>query len=103
MYSLFNLNPSLSPPIDYFTKITPFRYITGSPKTLIPVYSFSLHSPSIQPAGSINSSRIRNFQVEVDVHPLPINTSYTYDLRIYVENINFFEVASGLGGLKYAL
>ena len=89
--------------IDYFTKITPFKYITGSPKTLIPIYTFSLHSPSIQPSGSINSSRIRNFQVEVDVYPLPVNTSYTYDLNIYVENINFFEVASGMGGLKYAL
>ena len=89
--------------IDYFTKITPFRCISGSAKSLIPIYSFSLHSPSAQPSGSINASRIRNFQVEVDVYPLPVNTNYTYDLRIYVENINFFEVASGMGGLKYAL
>lgn len=90
-------------PIEFFTKITPFRYVTGSPKTLIPIYSFALHSPSTQPSGSINSSRIRNFQVEVDVYPLPTNTTYTYDLTIYVENINFFEVASGMGGIKYAL
>lgn len=90
-------------PIDYFTKVVPFKYITGSPKTLIPIYSFALHSPTPQPSGSINASRIRNFQVEVDVYPLPINTNYTYNLQIYVENINFFEVASGMGGLKYAL
>jgi hypothetical protein len=90
-------------PIDYFTKVVPFKYITGSPKTLIPIYSFALHSPTVQPSGSINASRIRNFQVEVDVYPLPINTNYTYNLQIYVENINFFEVASGMGGLKYAL
>lgn len=90
-------------PIDYFTKIVPFKYVSGSPKTLVPIYSFALHSPSTQPSGSLNSSRIRNFQVEVDVYPLPINTNYTYDLTIYVENINFFEVASGMGGLKYAL
>jgi hypothetical protein len=39
----------------------------------------------------------------VDVFPLPPNTTYSYDLNIYVENINWFEVASGMGGLKYAL
>ena len=88
---------------DYFTKITPWRYMKGQTKTLFPVYSFSLHSPGVQPSGSINASRIRNFQVEVDVFDLPPNTTYTYDLTIYVENINFFEVASGMGGVKYAL
>ena len=75
----------------------------GQTKTLFPVYSFSLHSPGVQPSGSINASRIRNFQVEVDFFDLPPNTTYTYDLTIYVENINFFEVASGMGGVKYAI
>ena len=89
-------------PVDYFTKITPWKFVSGFPKN-IPIYSFSLGSPSPQPSGSINSSRIRNFQVEVDVYPLPAGTTYTYDLNIYVENINFFEIASGMGGLKYAL
>lgn len=89
--------------VDYFTKITPWRYMKGQTKTLFPVYSFSLHSPGVQPSGSINASRIRNFQVEIDVFDLPANTSYTYDITIYVENINFFEVASGMGGLKYAI
>jgi len=89
--------------IDFFTKINPWKYVSGQPKTLIPIYSFALHSPGTQPSGSINASRIRNFQVEVDVYPLPAGTTYTYDMTIYVENINFFEVASGMGGLKYAL
>jgi hypothetical protein len=90
-------------PVDFFTKITPWKCVTGQPKTLIPIYSFELHSPSVQPSGSLNSSRIRNFQVEVDVYPLPAGTTYTYNLTIYVESLNFFEVASGMGGLKYAL
>jgi hypothetical protein len=89
--------------IDYFTKITPWKSNSGNPKTLLPIYSFALHSPGTQPSGSINSSRITNFQVEVDVYPLPTGTTYTYDLSIYVENLNWFEVASGTGGLKYAL
>ncbi len=90
-------------PIDYFTKITPWKVFNGKYSGVIPAYSFALHSPSTQPSGSINSSRIKNFQVEVDFYPLPVNTNYVYDLTIYVENINFFEVASGMGGLKYAL
>lgn len=89
--------------IDYFTKITPWKNLSGNPKMLLPVYSFAIHSPGTQPSGSINTSRITNFQVEVDVYPLPTGTTYTYDLVIYVENLNFFEVASGMGGLKYAL
>ena len=89
--------------IDYFTRITPFRNLSGDSDELIPIYSFSLNSPSPQPAGSINSSRIRNFQVEVDVYPLPPNTTYTYNLNIYIESYNFFEVASGMGGKKFAV
>lgn len=90
-------------PVEYFTKISPWKFTSGNPKTLLPIYSFELYSPTEQPSGSINSSRIRNFQVEVDLYPLPSGTTYTYNLTIYVENLNFFEVASGMGGLKYAL
>ena len=90
-------------PIDYFTKITPYKTLSGRPGQQIPVYNFALHSPTTQPSGSINTSRIKNFQVEVDFYPLPVNTNYVYDLTIYVENLNWFEVAGGMGGLKYAL
>jgi hypothetical protein len=90
-------------PIDYFTRITPFRSLTGDSDHLIPVYSFTLHSPTNQPAGSINTSRIRNFQVELDVYPLPLNTTYTYNLYLYVESYNFFEVTAGMGGKRFAV
>jgi len=90
-------------PVDFFTSLTPYRYLSGDSEEFIPVYSFSLHSPSTQPCGSINASRIRNFQVDVDVFPLPANTTYAYNLYIYAESINFFEVASGMGNRKYAL
>jgi hypothetical protein len=89
--------------VDFLTKVSTFRYTTGIGQEGLPIYSFQLSSPSTQPAGSINASRIRNFQIEVDVFPLQAETTYTYDLRIYVENLNWFEVASGMGGLKYAL
>jgi len=32
-----------------------------------------------------------------------MNTTYTYNIYLYVESYNFVEVASGLGGKKYAL
>ena len=90
-------------PIDYFTKITPWKSLNGKPLRLVPVYNFALSSPSTQPCGSVNASRIRNFQIEVDVYPLPVNTNYVYDLNVYVENINFLVIEGGMGGLKYAL
>ena len=88
---------------DYFAKYSPYKYTVGIGQDGLLIYSFQLGQNTIQPSGSINASRIRNFQVEVDVYPLPLNTTYTYDLDIYVENINFFEVVAGMGGLKFAL
>jgi hypothetical protein len=90
-------------PVDYFTRISPYRYARGTGFDGLPLYSFQLGQSATQASGSINASRIRNFQVDLDVYPLPVNTTYTYDVNIYVENINWFEVVSGMGGLKYAL
>jgi Major capsid protein N-terminus/Large eukaryotic DNA virus major capsid protein len=89
--------------VDYFTRISPYRYTKGIGQDGLPIYSFQLGQSATQPSGSINASRIRNFQVEVDVWPLPVGTNYTYDITIYAENMNWFEVVSGMGGLKYAL
>lgn len=90
-------------PIDYFTNLTPYKYVTGIGADGLPLYSFQLGQNSTQPSGSINTSKINNFQVDLDLYPLPTDPTYTYDVTIYVENLNWFEVASGMGGLKYAL
>ena len=90
-------------PVDYFTKIVPWNSLKGKQNTFIPVYNFALHSPTTQPSGSLNASRIKNFQVEVDVYPLPPNTTYVYNITIYVDSINYFVVEGGMGGVKYAL
>jgi hypothetical protein len=87
----------------FFTRITPFRYLDGGADRNLPVYSFELHSPSTQPSGSINASRLRRIQVDLQVFPLPLNSSYIYGVNVYVENLNFFLVESGTGDLKYAL
>jgi hypothetical protein len=90
-------------PLEYFTQVVPWKYLTGIPDPELLVYPFGLHSPGIQPDGSINSSRIKLFQVDLDVYPLPANSFYNYDITIYVENLNWVNIASGTGGLKYAL
>ena len=90
-------------PNSFYTDLTSFKYLSGGANTRIPVYTFELHSPTHQPAGSLNSSRIRKFQVDLQVHPLPLNSTYIYNMNIYVENLNFFLIESGMGDNKYAL
>lgn len=87
----------------YFEDVVPYRYQTGITTPGLYNYSWALSSPKPQPSGSINSSRVRLFQVDVDPYPLPLNTNYVYDITVYVESINWFEISSGMGGVKYAL
>ena len=90
-------------PNSFYTDLTAFKYLSGGANTRIPVYTFELHSPTFQPSGSLNSSRIRKFQLDLQVFPLPVNSTYIYSMNIYVENLNFFIVESGMGDNKYAL
>jgi hypothetical protein len=90
-------------PTSFYTDITPFKYLAGGGNRHLPVYAFELHSPTIQPSGSLNSSRINRFQVDLQVYPLAPDSSYIYSMNVYVENLNFFLVESGMGDVKYAL
>jgi len=93
-------------PVEYFTKLQPFRMLKGAsyPESqYLPIINFSLVHSEEQPSGSVNASRVRLFQLDVNPWPLPLNPSYVYELTVYAENINFFVVESGYGGLKYAL
>ena len=90
-------------PIGYFSFVVPWKYLRGAPDPGLIVYPFGLNSPGFQPDGSINSSRIKNLQVDLNPWPLVSNTNYGYDITIYVENLNWVNIAGGMGGLKYAL
>lgn len=93
-------------PLSFFTKVLPFRTIKGGSKPEsrhLPIINFSLTSPDEQPSGSVNASRIRLFQLDINPWALPLNPTYVYDITVFAENINFFVVESGYGGLKYAL
>ena len=90
-------------PIDFFTNITSFRTLSGGAGRKIPVFSFELTSPGFQPSGSLNASRIHKFQLDLTVFPLPPASTYIYNINVYVENLNFFLIESGMGDVKYAL
>ena len=93
-------------PIEYFTKVQPYRTISGASlpdSQFLPIINFALTSPLDQPSGSVNASRIRLFQLDVAPWNLPLNTTYVYDLLIYAESFNFFVVESGYGGVKFNL
>ena len=93
-------------PIDYYTKVQPFRTVKGGSHQesgFLPVVNFALSSPNDQPNGSVNASRVRLFQVDLNIWNLPMNPQYVYNFILYGETLNFFVVESGYGGLKYSL
>jgi hypothetical protein len=90
-------------PIQYYTDVVAWKYLEGQPDQNLIVYPFGLHTPGTQPDGSLNSSRVRLLQIDLNPYLLLATTNYSYNFTIYVENINWVTVSSGLGGLKYAL
>lgn len=93
-------------PIQYYTNLQPYYTSTGASlleSQNLPILNFSLSSPTEQPSGSVNASRIRLFQIDLNPWALPLNPTYVYDITLFAENLNFFVVESGYGGLKYAL
>jgi hypothetical protein len=90
-------------PIEYYTQVIPWKYMTGNPSPDLVIYPFGLTSPTAQPNGSINCSRIRKVQLDLDVYPIPVSSFYNYQVSVYVESLNWVAIASGMGGLKYAL
>lgn len=101
---------------NFFSQYVPFRYLKGygmpfndyglaTQAEMWPIhtYSFSLHGSEIeQPTGTLNTSRIDRLEMDVDVESIPIGARYTYELDVFVETLNFLEISSGLGGLKFA-
>jgi len=100
----------------YFAEYVPYRFLKGnsapfndyslaSQSEMWPLntYSFALNGSSVeQPDGTLNTSRIDRLEMDVDVEPIPFLANYTYELQVFVETLNFLEISSGLGGLKFA-
>jgi hypothetical protein len=90
-------------PLDFFTLMASWKYTEGIFPSGLAIYSFALDTSNwMKPSGSLNTSRVQNFQMDVDIWPLAQNTTFLIDHRIYVESLNFFVVEGGMGGMKYA-
>jgi hypothetical protein len=84
----------------FFTGYQILKQARGATDGLVYMYSFALQQD--RPSGTLNTSRIREVQLDVDVVQLPYDARYQLDLVVYAESLNFFEVASGMGGLRWA-
>jgi len=71
-----------------------------------PIYQFPFAmnmSDHVQPSGSLNSSRLREIQLELNPTPLDPTGPYVYDFTVYVETMNTLKIQNGLGGLGWAI
>jgi hypothetical protein len=90
-------------PVQYFKELSSWKYATGVFPAGLSIYSFALHSSNwMKPSGTLNTSRVKNFQIDIDMWPLTQDTNFLMDYVVYVESLNFFVVEGGMGGMKYA-
>jgi hypothetical protein len=102
---------------NYFSDIVPYRNCDGNgyphlingvltPLSMYPIYtySFAINASNLsQPSGSINTSRINLVNLELNPNQIPTDVNYTYNFNVFVESLNFVEIASGMGGMKFAI
>jgi hypothetical protein len=71
-----------------------------------PIYqmTFGLNaSDHVQPSGTLNTSRIREVQLEVQPWDLDPYSPFAYDFTVYCETINTVKFTNGMGGLGFAI
>lgn len=105
-------------PAIYFEVQNPYTTTTGGgisglmpgalkpDDVLGPIYHlpFALHaSDHVQPSGTLNTSRLREIQLEVQPHALDPNSPYVYDFTVYVESLNRIVYKNGMAGLEFAI
>jgi hypothetical protein len=90
-------------PLQHFNEVASWKHATGVFPPGLAIYPFSLDTSEwIKPSGTLNTSRVRKFQIDIDLWPLMQDSQFTMNYQIYVESLNFFVVESGMGGMKYA-
>jgi len=89
--------------LQYFNELSSWKYATGVFPPGLAIYSFALDTSKwMKPSGSLNTSRVKNFQIDIDPWPLATNSLFVYNYSVYVESINFLVIEGGMGGMKYA-
>jgi len=90
-------------PLQYFNELSSWKYATGVFPPGLAIYSFALDTSKwMKPSGTLNTSRVKNFQLDIDPWPLAANSLFAYNISVYVESINFLVIEGGMGGMKYA-
>jgi hypothetical protein len=90
-------------PLQYFNELSSWKYATGVFPPGLAIYSFALDTSKwMKPSGSLNTSRVKNFQLDIDPWPLAQDSMYLINYSVYVESINFLVIEGGMGGMKYA-
>jgi len=90
-------------PLQYFNEISSWKYASGVFPPGLAIYSFALDTSKwIKPSGSLNTSRVKNFQIDIDPWPIVTGSLFAYNFSVYVESINFLIIEGGMGGMKYA-
>jgi len=56
-----------------------------------------------QPSGTLNTSRIREVQLEIQPWDLDPYSAFAYDFTVYCETINTVKITNGMGGLGFAI
>jgi hypothetical protein len=105
-------------PADYFELHTQFQNAIGSGAAGInpgglkpddvmgPLYhiNFALNvSDHSQPSGSLNTSRIREVQLEVQPWDLDPMSPFAFDFTVYCETVNIVKFTNGMAGLGFAI
>jgi hypothetical protein len=91
-------------PIQYFKELSSWKYATGVFPPGLAIYSFALDTSRwMKPSGTLNTSRVKNFQIDLDPWPLASDTLFAINYSVYVESINFLVIEGGMGGMKYAI
>jgi hypothetical protein len=90
-------------PLQYFRELSSWKYATGVFPHGLAIYSFALDTSKwIKPSGTLNTSRVKKFQLDVDIWPLAQDTKFLIEYDVYVESLNFLVIEGGMGGMKYA-
>lgn len=105
-------------PAKYFELQTPFTSNVGSgmagltagglrvDDVMGPLYHipFALNaSDHFQPSGTLNTSRLREIQLEVQPHALDPYSPYAYDFTVFVESLNIIKFTNGMAGMEFAV
>lgn len=84
----------------YFNLLQPWQHHTNTPRTGLYVYSFALYPEKYHPSGTCNMSMVNNVQMQL-ANNAPVSTTYQYSYIFYSIAYNIFEIASGMGKMKY--